>query len=53
METIKYKYNEETGTDYCQVKFEFTTERLITPEDYHRLKFIIIEEIQKLAIIKQ
>lgn len=53
METIKYKYNDETGIDYCQVKFEFTTERLITPDDYHRIKAIMIEQIQKLEIIKQ
>lgn len=53
METIKYSYNEENGYDYCEVKFELRTDRLVTPEDYHRLSAIIWEEIQKLQTIKQ
>ena len=53
METIKYKYNLETGTNYCEVKFELTSERLIKPNDYHKIMSIIIEEIQKLETIKQ
>jgi hypothetical protein len=53
MKTIKYKYNQETGIDYCKLKFELTTERLVTPEDYHRLMSILIEEVKKLETIKQ
>jgi hypothetical protein len=51
--TIKYKYNKETGIDYCNLIFKLTTEKLVTPEDYHRLLAIIYEEIQKLETIKQ
>ena len=53
METVKYKYNEDTGLDYCELKFELRTERLVTPEHYHRLLAILYEEIQKLETIKQ
>lgn len=53
MTTIKYKFNDENGLDYCELKFELKTERLVTPEDYHRLLAILYEETQKLETIKQ
>jgi len=53
METIKYLYNEDTGLDFCELKFELRTERLVTPKDYHRLLAILYEETQKLETIKQ
>jgi hypothetical protein len=53
MEMIKYKYDIETGNNYCEIKFELTSERLVTPDDYHRIMDIIIYEIKKLETIKQ
>jgi hypothetical protein len=65
METIKYLYNEETGTNYCELRFKLTTtnycevnfklktERLITPKDYHKLMSVLINEIKQLETIKQ
>ncbi len=53
METVKYLYNEETGTNYCEVMFKLTTERLITPNDYHRIMSVLINEIKQLETIKQ
>ena len=53
MKTIEYKYNLETGFNYCEIKFELTSERLVTPNDYHRIMNMIIDEIRKLEIIKQ
>lgn len=53
METVNYKYNLETGTNYCEIKFELTTERLVTPNDYHRLMSVLIDEVKKLETIKQ
>jgi hypothetical protein len=53
MVTVKYKYNDDTGLDYCELKFQLRTERLVTPEDYHRLLAILYEEVQKLETIKQ
>ena len=53
MKTVKYLYNPETGTNYCEVNFKLTTERLITPKDYHKLMSVLINEIKQLETIKQ
>ncbi len=53
MKTVKYLYNPETETNYCEVNFKLKTERLITPKDYHKLMAVLINEIKKLENIKQ